>query len=191
MSNQPDRLANWTIVLFVLAGAQICWGLYSLCGSAMGAFAIFFQEQMFARMGQQPPSDPLNVMLRENVVLRGWTIGALVIGTLCGIAYVAAGVGLFLRKPLARTASLWTAGIMLAIALIGFIVQMVYMFPVLMEMTKSTTPGEKEGAIGGLVATASALCCAPVFPVLVILVLTRAIMTEIFAPYASPPAPTV
>ncbi len=179
--HDQEQLARWRIGLYVFAALQLGWGLYSVCGIGIGAWMTFAPPDAITRTAQGTPNPVLQILEKEPV-LRYWTYFALGISMLVALGYLAAGVGLILRRPWARTASIICAIVSLVGAGIGLVMQLVYIVPVLYPDLQSTNATVQGGAIGGLASIFGSICCAPVFPVAGIVVLTRTLIKAQFAP---------
>lgn len=173
-----DRQAKWRVGLYVLAACQICWGLYLCCGSVFGAWFTLFPPEFIKHPNGKP--NPALEIMEGTPVLWYWTVAQLAIHLGVAIAYTAAGIALIFRKPWALTTSLACSYASLAVIVLGFVMQMVYMFPVFYPDIQSTNPTARTAAIGGLAGIFGSLCFAPIYPIVALIVLTREPMREIF-----------
>lgn len=97
-------------------------------------------------------------------VLGTWTVASNMVNVLIGLCLVAAGFGLFRRRPWGPRLSRWCAQALLAIAAGGVVVCAVYLYPLAFEMMRSPEPiARKEGLLmlASLIAAAVSL---PIYP---------------------------
>jgi len=126
--------------------------------------------------------NPILTAMRENQLYRVWTI----IGSICGIigggVLLAAGIGLLRLNPWARLVSIGYSIYAIVFGLIGQAINLMVLAPVLKEMAGGQ---EAAAAIGGMVGGVFGGCLGLIYPVLLIIFMTR---PKIKAAFQSPPS---
>ena len=173
-----------------MAGARptavTVFGVLNIVFGALGLLGTPFSAMVLAASDAR---NPVVVVLRENAGYRAWFILGHCLGVVVAIALVVTGIGLLKLKPWARKASIAYGIYAIAMGVIGFIVNAVYLFGPLMERARQAHGAEAGAAIGGTIGGALGGCLALVYPVLLLIFMTRPNVAAAFRTQAPQDAP--
>lgn len=100
-------------------------------------------------------------------VLGGWTVASNGVNVFIGLGFVAAGIGIFRRRPWVPRLSRVCAQALIGIALGGALVCAVYLYPPAFESMRSLDPALRIQGLIFLVSMIAAAVFLPVYPAIV------------------------
>lgn len=166
----PQRPASVTVfgILNIIFGSMgVLWtpfGLVSLLIAPSGS----------------SPNPVIDVMLR-GPFMRGWLLSTAAVGIIAAAALLASGIGLLMLKPWGRLLANAYAVYMIALKIAEFVVNFFYMArPLLEQASQATNPAEKGGLIGGAIGGLIGGCFYIIFPILLIIFMTRPSVAQAF-----------
>jgi hypothetical protein len=151
-------------------------GLGLLC-TPISLIMLFYQAQQ---------GNPMSRILDENAAYRVYLIAAAVAGVLAALVLIAAGIGLLQMKSWARLTSIGYAIFGIVTGVVAIIVNVVFIFGPMMTQARDGGP-EAAAAIGGLVGGMAGGCFGLVYPILLLIFMTRPKIRNAFLPQNVPP----
>lgn len=135
---------------------------------------------------QAQAGNPMSRILEENAAYRVYLIAAAVAGVLAALVLIAAGIGLLQMKPWARLTSIGYAIFGIVMGVVGIILNIVFVF---VPMTTQAREGGPEAAVAamGLVGGMAGGCLSLVYPILLLIFMTRPKIRNAFLPQSVPP----
>ena len=134
-------------------------------------------------------NSPVIKLINDQPVFYWWTLFRLAVGLGFSVLLAVAGIGLLKLKPSGRTMSVGYSIASLALGVIGIVFNWIFLVgPLAAEAGKSSGPhavGATAGAISGMVGG----LCPMVYPILLLIFMTRPKLVAAFNPSAPPPVP--
>lgn len=163
--------------LIVFGILDILFGVLGLCGTA-GSSAMFFLQ--LPRDPAMP--NPMLDLLDSNPTFRLFMQVTIVLGGLASLVLLAAGIGLLLTKAWGRTLSVGYAWYAIVAAIIGMIVQWIYVVQPMLAAMKGAEGPAAMGALGGVVGGLLGGIFSLVYPVVLLVFMNRAAVRAALAP---------
>ncbi|MHC4481456.1 MAG: hypothetical protein ACYS1C_10890 [Planctomycetota bacterium] len=129
--------------------------------------------------------DPLIQAIWESPVARAWNLAALPLGLAATIALFAAGVGLLLLKPWARILSLIWGIYDIVMEVGGLVIHFAFIRPALAQVAGGPDAMRATFATVGAVVGG---CLGVIYPILLLIFMTRPRVVDAFEPEGAPPA---
>jgi hypothetical protein len=105
--------------------------------------------------------------------LSWWMTFSLAVATLIAALLLTSGIGIFKRRPWAQKTALGYGITTIAFGLISQFVNVVFLYPKLIEMLDSANPVERGGAAGGMMGGIIGGLFGMILPVVVVYAVTR------------------
>ena len=151
----------------------------------LGAIGSFFTMFIMPNTA----NNPVLKIVHEQPVMYWWTLSALVAGLALSALLLIAGIGLLKMKPSGRVMSVYYSIANLVLGVASLLVNGVFLIsPLLAEAGKSSGP-EAAGAVGGVIGGVCGGSCALVYPIVLLIFMTRPKLVAAFNPPAPPPLP--
>ena len=131
-------------------------------------------------------NNPFIKMLHENPAYVAWVKFCIPLGLLSCAALLAAGIGLLCLKSWARTLSIAYAIFAIVFGILGMVVNFIFLVRPLLEQAQQQHGTEAAGAIGGAIGGTIGGCFGLIYPVLLLIFMSRPKVAAAFQP---PPAP--
>ncbi len=163
--NRPTAVTVFGVLNLVFGVLGVCGVGFSLVGLVMAT----------------PGTNPVYDLMRSSPILLYWTYASSALGALFVGVLIASGIGLLLNRGWGRLLSLAYAAFTILFGLLGLVVNVVFLFPGLMELADSSRPEVMGGAIGGMVGGVVGGCVGLIYPVVLIVFMTRKSIVEHFA----------
>jgi uncharacterized membrane protein len=151
-------------------------GLGLLC-TPLSAIGLFLPVQ---------PENPMSRIFEENPGYRLYLIVSAGVGILAALVLIAAGIGLLKMKPWARLTAIGYSIYGIVTGVVGIIVSAIFLFEPLMIQARSQGP-EAFAAIMGLTGGMAGGCFGLVYPILLLIFMTRPKVRNAFLPQSVPP----
>jgi hypothetical protein len=163
--------------LIVFGILNILFGVLGLCGTA-GSSAMFFVQ-----LPRDPAiPNPMLDLLDSNPTFRLFMQVTIVLGGLASLVLLAAGIGLLLTKAWGRTLSVGYAWYAIVAAIIGTVVNWVYLIQPLMAAMKDVEGPAAMGVVGGAVGGLLGGLFSLVYPVVLLVFMNRSAVRAALAP---------
>jgi hypothetical protein len=155
------------------------FGVLNLVFGVLGACGVVFS--LVSLFMATPGTNPVYDVMRSSVVLVYWTYASSLIGGVLTLVLCIAGIGLLMDKAWGRLASLAYGGATILFGLLGILMNAIFLFPAMLELADSSRPEVAGGVIGGVVGGVAGSCIGLVYPVLLIVFMTRKPVVEYLA----------
>lgn len=132
--------------------------------------------------------NPVLRIVQEQSFLYVWTALMLPVGMAFSMLKLAGGIGLLRMKPWGRKASILYGIGAIVLVCLGALVNMVFLFgPLMAEAGRSSGPAAA-GAVGGAIGGGCGSFCGLIYPILLLVFMTRpGIVAAFRPPLAAPP----
>lgn len=158
-------------------------GILEVVFGAMGVFS-WPMMQGLRSLTQAISRDPVSRRIDEltwSGTMGTWTRIAMVLGSLLGVALVAAGIGVLKRRPWGRKLSLAYGAAALVSAIIGQAMTWIYLMPELERATRTAhDPASRGAAWGGLLGGGAGAIAGAMLPVGLLIIMTRPEVKRVF-----------
>ncbi len=161
------------------------FGILNIVFAALGVIGIIGTILMFSMTDGS--HNPAIKIMRESPAYAGWLKLSIALGLLSSAALLAAGIGLLALKPWARKLSIGYAIYAIAFGLLNLGMSFMFVFRPLLEEASRKQGPEAAGAIGGAVGGTFGGCFGLVYPILLLIFMTRPKVTAAFRPPEMPP----
>jgi len=173
MQQRPTSINIFGTLNIVFAGL----GIVGLLGSAALLFAT------------PDGNNPVIKIMRENPGYAAWLKISFVLGIPSCAILAASGIGLLLMKPWARVLSIIYAIYAIILGLLGTVLNVVFLVMPMVRQAQEQNGPEAAGAIGGAIGGSLGGCIGLIYPVLLLIFMTRPNMIAAFQANKMPSAP--
>jgi len=164
--------------------AVTVFGILNIVFSIVGFFGEIFS--VFLILFWPNTSNPVLRTMHEQPYLRAWMVLALPVAMALSALKLAGGIGLLRMKAWGRKASIFYGIGAIVLVCLGAVVNLVFLVgPLMAEVSKQHGP-EAVGAFGGAIGGTCGSFCGLVYPILLLIFMTR---PKIVAAFNSPPPP--
>jgi hypothetical protein len=161
------------------------FGILNIVFAVFGIFGIIGTVMMLS-MTDASRNPVVNIM-RNSPAYAAWLKLSLPLGAAAIVALVAAGIGLLMMKSWARKLSIGYAIYAIVFGILGLVINFIFlMLPMLEEASRRQGP-EAAGAIGGAIGGTVGGCFGIIYPILLLIFMTRPKVKAAF--HLSPPPP--
>jgi hypothetical protein len=158
---------------------NIIFGVFGLVG-LVGSIALLFATDAVA-------NDPVVKIMRANPTYNTWIKLSIPLGVLSCGALVASGVGLLLLKSWARKLSIGYAIYALVVGVVGMVMNYLFLMRPLLEEAQRKQGPEAAAAVGGGVVGTFGGCLGLIYPILLLIFMTRPHVVAAFRRAAARP----
>ena len=141
---------------------------------------------MFSMPGAS--NNPVVRIMRENPTYAAWLKLTIPLGLVTCVVLLAAGIGLLRRKSWARKVSIGYAIYAIVFGLLGMVINFIFLLLPMLEEAQRKQGPEAAGAIGGALGGTIGGCFGLVYPILLLIFMTRPKVAAAFHSPAPPPA---
>lgn len=135
----------------------------------------------FLTLLPQPGSNnPVAYIIEHSLFLKIWTIGSVILGLLASIVLIIAGVGLMMMKDWGRKVSIGYGIYAILMCITAALVNVIFLIPPLLKEAGGAGSETMAGVIGGAVGGTVGVCASIIYPVLLIVFMTRPGVVEAF-----------
>src|SRR2546426_936613 len=163
------------------------FGILNIVFAVFGLFGIFATVALFSLTEQS--NNPVVRIVRENPSYAGWLKVSIPLGLLGCAALLAAGIGLLRLRPWGRKLSLAYAIYAIVLGAVGMVMNFIFLLRPMFEEAAQKQGPEAAGAIGGAVGGSIGGCVGLIYPVLLLIFMTRPNVVAAFQPAAPPALP--
>jgi hypothetical protein len=161
------------------------FGILNILFAAVGVIGTIGSIVMLSTMDAS--RNPVVRIIRENPGYAAWMKLSLPLGLAATAALLTAGIGLLRMKPWARKLAIGYAIYALAFGLLGTVVNYLFLMrPMLEEASRKQGP-EAAAAIGGAIGGTIGGCFGMIYPILLLIFMTRPNLVAAFNPPDVPP----
>ncbi len=157
---------------------NIVFAVFGFCG-VLGIVAVFM---MLGTNLNNPAfqNNPTMQAIQDSPAYATWLKISVVLGVFVSIALLAAGIGLLRLKPWARTLSIAYGIYGIVSVIIGTVVNYFFLIQPMLEKAHGEQGPEAAGAIGGAIGGMFGGCIGIIYPVLLLIFMTRPNVTAAF-----------
>jgi hypothetical protein len=155
---------------------NLVFAALGLCGLCFGVIPLLAMQSI----PNQPPN-PVLELLQENQAYYVFTIVSMALGFVATVALGLAGYGLLNMRPWGRHLSIVYAVYAIIAGIVGMIANWIWLIGPLMEQAGAAGAGpEQAGAVGGAVGGMFGGCIGMIYPVLLLIFMTRPNVVQAF-----------
>jgi hypothetical protein len=162
------------------------FGILNIGFAAFGVFGVFATLALFS-MESAAAGNPVIRIMQENVAYAGWMKITIPFGILACLALLACGIGLLMMKSWARKLAIGYSIYAIVFGLISIVVNFLFLFRPLMQEAAQNQGPEAAGAIGGAIGGTVGGCFSMIYPILLLIFMTRPKIVAAFSSSNIPP----
>ncbi len=162
------------------------FGILNIVFAGIGMLGVAATVAMLS--GRGGAANPVLTLMRDNSAYAAWTKISLPLGILSCVALMAAGIGLLWLKPWGRKLSIGYAIYAILFGILGTVINFMFLIrPMLEEAARNKQGPEAASAIGGAIGGGVGGCLGIVYPILLLIFMTRPKLVAAFCPDTGPP----
>jgi len=161
------------------------FGILNIVFAVIGVFGILGTVVMLSV--SDPSGNPVIKAMQDNPSYSAWIKLTIPLGLAGCLVSMAAGIGLLYLKPWARWLSIVYAAGSIVFGALGLVVNYVLLFGPLLEEASNKGGPESAGAIGGAIGGSIGGVVSLIYPILLLIFMTRANVAAAFRPAGMPP----
>jgi len=163
------------------------FGILNIVFAVFGVIGLLGTIALFSMAGTS--SNPVVRIMRESPGYAAWLKLTIPLGLLTIGVLLAAGIGLLRLENWGRRLSIGYAIYAIVFSILGLVMNVVFVFGPLLEDASRKQGPEAAGAIGGAVGGSIGGCFGLIYPVLLLVFMTRPNVVAAFLPASPPPLP--
>jgi hypothetical protein len=163
------------------------FGIVNIVFAVLGLFGLLATIALFSLTSGS--NNPVVQIIREKPIYATWLKLTIPLGVLSCAVLLAAGIGLLFLKDWGRRASIGYAVYAIVIGLISIVMNFIFLFPPMLEQVGRKQGPEAAGAIGGAVGASLGGFFGLIYPILLLIFMTRPKVRAAFQMGAPPPVP--
>ena len=168
-------------------GSVTTFGILNIAFAVLGVFGLLATFALFSMTSTS--SNPVVKIIRENPALATWLNLTIPLGLLSSGVQLVAGIGLLRLENWGRKLSIGYAIYGIVFSILGLVMNFIFMLgPLLEEASKKQGP-EAAGAFGGAVGGSIGGCFGLIYPILLLVFMTRPRIVAAFHLASPPPLP--
>jgi hypothetical protein len=176
---QGDRAMQRPTAATVFGILNIAFAVLGFFGGIASYFTIFVLTQATNNL--------VFKIINEQPVLRAWTLFATVVGLVFAVLQMVSGIGLLQMKAWARVMAIYYGIAAIVLGVAGMMFNGIFLIgPLMAEAEKSSGP-EAAGAIGGAIGGTVGGFCGLIYPILLLIFMTRPKLVAAFKAPVPPP----
>jgi hypothetical protein len=160
------------------------FGILNIAFAVLGAFGLIFTLALFSL--QTDTNNPVVKLIHENPTYAAWMKVSICLGVPSCLALLAAGIGLLCMKSWARILSIIYAIYAIVFGIAGTVANFFFMVRPMLEQAQQQQGPEAAAAIGGAIGGTIGGCFGLIYPVLLLIFMTRPKVVAAFRPPAPP-----
>jgi hypothetical protein len=168
-------------------GAVTALGILNIVFAGFGVFGLLGTFALFSMEGIS--NNPVVKIMRESPAYTAWLKLTIPLGLVTCVVLLAAGIGLLRLDTWARKLSIGYAIYAIVFSIVGLVMNFIFLFGPLLEEASQKKGPEAVGAFAGVVGGSIGGCFGLVYPVLLLVLLTRPKIVAAFHPPSPPPLP--
>jgi len=155
------------------------FGILNIVFAVFGVIGMFVSVFLF--LPQANTNNPVVQIIQSSPAYATWLKLSLVLGAVVCVALLAAGIGLLKVRPWARTLSILYGIYAIVMGIVGMVVNYFFLVQPMLEQARQKTGPEAAGAIGGTIGGSIGGCFGLIYPILLLIFMTRANVVAAFA----------
>lgn len=156
------------------------FGILNIAFAAFGVFGLIFSIALFFLPADS--NNPVIKLIHEIPGYAMWLKICIPLGVLSCLVLLAAGIGLLCMKSWARIFSIAYAIYAIVFGIIGMVINFIFMVQPMLEQAKQQQGPEAAAAIGGAIGGTIGGCFGLIYPVLLLIFMTRPKVVAAFRP---------
>ena len=175
------------------------FGILNIVFAVFGICGVLAIVTMFTMMGMDLnnpafQNNPTMQAIQDSPAYAAWLKISVVLGLVAAAVLLAAGIGLLKLKPWARMLSIIYGIFEIVWIIIGTVVNFIFLVQPMLEKAHAAQGPEAAGAIGGAIGGMFGGCIGIIYPVLLLIFMTRPKVVAAFRPqspeaFQPPPIP--
>jgi hypothetical protein len=161
------------------------FGILNIVFAGLGLFGLLATIALFSMPANS--DNPVLKIMQDNPGYASWLKISVILGLLSCVALVASGIGLLFLKPWARVLAIAYGIYSIALGILGMVINFVYLVRPMLEQAKAQSGPESAGAMGGVIGGIIGGCIGLIYPILVLVFMTRPNVVAAFRPATPPP----
>jgi hypothetical protein len=162
------------------------FGVLNIAFALFAVFGLFMTIALFSAAGAT--ANPVVRIMRENPAYAGWLKITIPIGVIACAVLLACGIGLLTMKRWARKLTIGYAIYAIIFGLVGMVVNFMFLLRPLMQEAARQQGPEAAAAIGGAIGGAFGGCFGMIYPILLLIFMTRPKIVAAFNSSGIPPS---
>ncbi len=156
----------------------VIFGVLNLLFSVLGFLGTLGSVMILFGMNT---TNPVYIIMQESPAYRVFMYVTVPLGLLFTAVLALAGIGLLISKPWGRTATIVYAVYALVMAVVGGVVNGLFLVGPLLEQASATSGPEAMGAAGGAIGGMAGTCFGMIYPIFQLIFMYRKNVVEFFA----------
>jgi len=159
--------------------AVTVFGVLNIVFATFGIFGMFASVLLF--LPQASSNNPVVQLIHDSPAYAAWLKISMALGVVVAAALLAAGIGLLKLKPWARTFSIGYGIYAIVMTVVGTVVNYFLLVRPMLEQAQQKHGPESAAAIGGAIGGTLGGCLGLIYPILLLVFMTRANVVAAFA----------
>jgi hypothetical protein len=160
-------------------------GVFNIVFAGLGLFGLLASIAMLSTSGAS--DNPVVKIMRQNPSYMMWVKISTPLGLMSLAALLTAGIGLLRLKPWARVLSIGCALWAIVFGLLGLVSNYFFLVRPMMEEAAHKQGAEALGTISGAVSSVFGGCLGIIYPIILLVFMTRPKVINAFRPPANEP----
>jgi len=161
------------------------FGILNIVFAAFGILALF--ASVFLFLPQANTQNPVIQIIHDSPTYAAWMKLSIVLGAVVCVVLLAAGIGLLRLKPWAHTVSIVYGIYAIVMGLVGMVVNYFFLVQPMLAQAQQKQGAAAAGAIGGAIGGSIGGCFGLIYPILLLIFMTRANVVAAFRPTSGQP----
>ena len=166
--------------------ALTVFGILNIVFAVLGLLGVVASVMLFFAV-ENVSSNPVVQIIHNNPTYAGWMKISIGLGLPAAGALLAAGIGLLQIKPWARILSIVYAIYAVVMLMISTVINYFCLLQPMLQAAQEKQGPEAAAAIGGAIGGTFGSCFGLIYPVVLLIFMTRPKLVAVFQP--GPPAP--
>jgi hypothetical protein len=162
------------------------FGILNIVFAVFGIIGMF--ASVFLLFPQANANNPVIQIIHDSPAYAAWLKLSIALGAVVCVVLLAAGIGLLRLRPWARMASIIYAIYAILMGLVGMVVNYYFLVQPMLAQAQQKQGAEAAGAIGGAIGGCIGGCFGLIYPILLLIFMTRANVVAAFRPTSGQPA---
>ncbi len=164
--------------------AVTVFGILNIVFAAFGVFGVLASIALFSRTDAS--NNPVVRIIRDSPAYAGFLKLSIPLGLIACVVLLVAGIGLLRLQPWARKLSIGYAIYAIVMSLVGAAMNFIFLLRPMLEEASHKQGPEAAGAIGGAIGGTVGGCFGLIYPILLLVFMTRAKVVAAFEPAVPP-----
>ena len=156
------------------------FGILNIVFAAFGIIGTFASLAFFSANADM--NNPVVKIIHENSSYAAWLKICIPLGLIVSVALLAAGIGLLKLKPWARILSIAYTVYAIVFGIIGMVVNYFFLVQPMLAQAQSQQGPQAAAAIGGAIGGSIGGCFGMIYPILLLIFMTRPNVIAAFNP---------